>query len=103
MKENRPHEQRTPGETDHDAATEQSGCLTRAANLLLVMIMKAIGAGICFCFALLVLLASGSMHQAGNEPGNASGAAMGKVLAVGACIVAGVSLLSANRKATEPG
>jgi hypothetical protein len=62
--------------------------------------MKAIGAGICFCVALLALLASGSSHQSGTGPGSASGAVMGKVLVVGAFIVAGVSLLSANRKAT---
>jgi len=84
----------------HAAATAPSECLTLVDNLLLVMTMKAIGAGICFCFALLVLFASGSIHQAGNEPGNVSGAVMGKVMVVGACIVAGVSLLSANRKAT---
>ncbi len=64
------------------------------------MIMKAIGAGICFCLALLLLFAGGSIHQAGNAPGKVSGAAMGKVMVVGACIVAGVCLLSANRKAT---
>jgi hypothetical protein len=74
--------------------------LTHVDNLLLVMIMKAIGAGVCFCFALLFLLASDSTRQAWNDPRSASGGAMGKVMLVGACIVAGASLLSANRKAT---
>lgn len=83
-----------------EAETQPNGDLTLAPSLLPLLLMKAIGAGICFCLALLFLLASGSNHPSGPGPGSASGATGGKVLLVGAWVVAGVSLLSANRKAT---